>query len=1397
MPSINLGTVFTADITQFQSAIANLRAMVSAFNTSLSGIRAGTTTLNQVAQAFQNLSTQTQAASHSVAPLNKQISDLSGTMNRLAGAAKVTASYGLVSSAIFGVVNAMKAGATAAVEYDQSLANLAAISGATKAEMIGMADVMQKTARESLFSTKEVAEGMTLLAQAGFSATETMQAIKGVTDLAVGTLSNLEQTTDLVSTTIRAFGMEAIETTRVVDVMANAINKSKLDVEKLRVAFNYIGAGAKQAGIPLEETAASMMVLADNGMRASTIGTSLRQVISRMIAPSAKLREEFASMGVKIDGLNPKLVGYKQAMENVTKILWDQEKQTVDMAKAYSLFGLRGAQAVAILAQAFREVGPRGFDAYLKSAYAVGSATEMAGIQMEGLVAKLQNLASRFKLVFIAIGEGGASDAIKVLVDALRGLMVVIEDFLKSGTGRFLTALAGWATVFGTATASVLGLGKALSWLGSILMKLTVVQFIVELYKVVQAVGVARAAVWAWQGLLAGAAGPIALVAAAVGTLIAAIRYYNGATDRMIQSTVKIQQASATTAQTLESYITKLQALQKRQVEGADISAEHEMLIKRLTIAYPELADSIKPTTDALNQNIIALKKSNEEALKKAAVASAELIGLYRKQREEMLKWNGVWEVVKGVGTEMLKTAADMVMFYAEKIGKAADWIISKFQDVAKGTGSWVDWTNPVFLLAKGVEALGNAWGYLAEKARAFAKDTQEVKDSIKNENDQILQLAKSLDKLAQGKASLQDIVAAMEQMAGVKLNPEQLELVANAIKKIDTTLQDAKDKWRATLEGIPSVFQDMFKDLGPRAQVAFAAAMKQMDTAVSSYTKKAAELGQTEQQMAQARAAIQAESLTKFVANLTKENMSKEESLKYQYDILVKYEDMMQKKREQTLLKMAEGFDNAMEAAKNEEEAAQVRDQYRQLYEEKEQVFTDTLAGIREARNQVLLQLENAHAAEVKKVHEQLLNDLIAKAEERYKKNQEIVKGVSKSLKEMAKEDINTRKALNAPDPSLKKKKDEYGDFMREKSLIDETVSQARIATDYKEKQALYQQAKQSTKDLIGVVHDQNGQIQLSYQDTQVIAKATFDNIDREATGALQNMADSAVKENKLLEDSINGLREQLQEVKQAKDAISQEPLKLQTDEAQKEMQETYTIVSKFKELWDNIKSKTIDLNVNYNLPSGIDMGGIGGGGGGGGDYGGDEDQGGHTVGQLEPVGNVEFQEGGLVMAMKKGGVIDKFVRRLRDASNVVRAQTGKWIRRPHGKLPGYGGGDRVKVLAEDGEFFVNKVATKKYRKELEAINSMRFPKVDTTAVARSVGGIIGSLKEDIRMARGGPVPSVSYATAGASSRSMVIKPRIIIAPTYMSGDRASARRLATDLTRELDALARQNGRR
>ncbi len=315
-------------------------------------------------------------------------------------------------------------------EFDQALYSLMAIINVTEREAKALGETILNVARTTKFSAGEVAEGMQLLGQAGFSAVEAMQSIQAVADLATGTLEDFRDVVDLMTTAVRAFHLETVESSRAADIFANAINNSKLVIDKLATAFNYVGAAGYQAGLTLNEVAGTLMVLANNGIRASTMGTGLRRTLLQMVAPNVRLRAAIDNVGMSLDDLNPKIVGWEKALQNLAPLMWDFENNTVNMARASEFFGTRASQVVAVLTEATAQGGV--LSSAIDQTREIGSAARMAGLQQEGLEVKFKNLQDRVKNVAVALGDVGLRGVIESLVDTMRVATAATESWLRA-----------------------------------------------------------------------------------------------------------------------------------------------------------------------------------------------------------------------------------------------------------------------------------------------------------------------------------------------------------------------------------------------------------------------------------------------------------------------------------------------------------------------------------------------------------------------------------------------------------------------------------------------------------------------------------------------------------------------------------------------------------------------------------------------------------------------------------------------------------------------------------------------------------------------------------------------------------------------------------------------------
>jgi TP901 family phage tail tape measure protein len=450
--SISLGVIFTGHI---DKQLANAMAKLKSFGTGqVMGTAPGD--LERSAKGAKKLADETTI-------VGKQLSRVSEGMARLTGAFKVVLAYGLAGTAVYQVVDAFRAAKEAVFDYSQTLKNLQAIIGATEEQVGALGAKILEVAARTRYSATEVGDAMVYLGQAGLDTVETLDAIEAVASLAVGTLSDMKTSADLVTTAIRAFGIDSSRSMEIADIFASAVNKSKLTIDKLRTAFNYLAPVAAKAGVSLNEAAAASMVLANSGIRASTIGTGLRQVFARLIAPSEKLREQYAALGINLDELNPATNDLADIIERLTEIVPDAQR-------AFELFGLRGAPAVAALTLAGRE----GFEQMLEYTFRVGTAMRMAETQMEGLATMAKNLADKIQVLYIAIGEGGLATAFELLYTAMRGALDYLILFAKNPVGQILIAFTAITTVVTATAAAFIYLRRTmLAWMLGATLKQT------------------------------------------------------------------------------------------------------------------------------------------------------------------------------------------------------------------------------------------------------------------------------------------------------------------------------------------------------------------------------------------------------------------------------------------------------------------------------------------------------------------------------------------------------------------------------------------------------------------------------------------------------------------------------------------------------------------------------------------------------------------------------------------------------------------------------------------------------------------------------------------------------------------------------------------------------------
>ena len=129
--------------------------------------------------------------------------------------------------AVSGVLAAPMAFATKTfADFDDAMRMVKAVSGATEGEFKKLTDAAEKLGRETSYTAKEVAEGMTAMGRMGLKPDEILSAVPAVLSLARATGTELGQAAEIASNNMRVFGLDTSRMANVADILTATANGS-------------------------------------------------------------------------------------------------------------------------------------------------------------------------------------------------------------------------------------------------------------------------------------------------------------------------------------------------------------------------------------------------------------------------------------------------------------------------------------------------------------------------------------------------------------------------------------------------------------------------------------------------------------------------------------------------------------------------------------------------------------------------------------------------------------------------------------------------------------------------------------------------------------------------------------------------------------------------------------------------------------------------------------------------------------------------------------------------------------------------------------------------------------------------------------------------------------------
>lgn len=396
----------------------------------------------QIIPSAEGISGKIEQALNGGGEAEKAGSNIGGKIASAAGAAIAA---GTAAITAFGV-ESVKVGS----EFDAAMSQVAATMGLTVDDIGTLRDFAQEMGATTSFSATQSAEALNYMALAGYDASEAMEMLPTVLDLAAAGGVGLASASDMVTDAQSALGLSMEETSELVDKMAQASSKSNTSVAQLGDAILTVGGTAKNLSGGTTELATALGILADNGIKGSEGGTALRNILNSLADPTEAAEIMMHDLGVSVfdaegnmRSLNDIFLDLGKAMESMT-----QEERMNVVSTMFNARDMKSAEAL------LANVGDRWNELAGYIDNASGSAEKMANTQLDNLQGDITLLQSAFEGVQIAVSDqltGSLREFVQFGSDAMSRLGEAIT------TGGLSAGIAELGTILGEGITMIAG----------------------------------------------------------------------------------------------------------------------------------------------------------------------------------------------------------------------------------------------------------------------------------------------------------------------------------------------------------------------------------------------------------------------------------------------------------------------------------------------------------------------------------------------------------------------------------------------------------------------------------------------------------------------------------------------------------------------------------------------------------------------------------------------------------------------------------------------------------------------------------------------------------------------------------------------------------------------------
>ena len=405
-------------------------------------------------------------------------------------------------------------------DFEQQLANTAAVSNMTGKEINMLRDQALKLGKDTKFSALEVAEGQETMARSGRNIIQIMNEMGDVLNLAAAENLNVADATEILVDTMSIFDRQGLSSADVANILSGAVSSSTIDIHDMQESLKYVGPTAASLNIPLKEISATIALLGKNGIKGSQAGTGLRQMLSRLSPTTKTAIATFKKLGLITEDNNNLFYdaqGKLKPLGDIFTILRDKMEGLTDKEKqdaVKKMFGLIADPTVKTILNADAE----SFD-QLMASISKSDVAEKASIRMDTLAGTIEFLRGSIETFLIKVG-----DMINPFVRPFVKALSTIMDLLLQLPPNIIAGFAAFAGLVALIGPIIAGITTLTIIIGFLISAITVIAPIVE--------GITASMIGMAAGIGAGIAIVGSLIAGFVALILSSERVRNAISEK-------------------------------------------------------------------------------------------------------------------------------------------------------------------------------------------------------------------------------------------------------------------------------------------------------------------------------------------------------------------------------------------------------------------------------------------------------------------------------------------------------------------------------------------------------------------------------------------------------------------------------------------------------------------------------------------------------------------------------------------------------------------------------------------------------------------------------------------------------------------------------------------------